>query len=406
MKTQNLNEIKNMIQEYIRKNVLGEEKDAGRSHFLSKYEDPYIELLKILQRSWVKDESDNQIAKTYNVSYISIYRLRKYFEQYKEDLLKLIEQELGERKYFYVIQEGENGFIKVLSDYENVLNFYRRYLRSTRTPKKQYIKNILLNAEKVWRFLGRKDPKDWTLTDIDNFIVHLRERGVSQSLIQQYIVAIRQVAPHLVSQGLTTDWTKSSRSCELFLEDLKQILDILYSKGMDREAFILKLHISLGSREQSFTKLKVDDFQNEVVNVFESKVKGGILWRNINYTWLFDELKDEIKKYALPDGKIVKNYDELRRIYKRIRDAIIPILGEKGRITPHYARKIHVNILWELGVPLELVAGQIIGNEGYCWFGVGWSDLNTLRKHYLALSSKIQSEIMIRAKEKAREILK
>lgn len=405
METQKLNEIKNIIQEYVKTTILGENKEAGRKHFLANVEDPYIEILKILQRAWIKDESDNQIAKTYNISYISIYRLRKYFEQYKEKIIPLIEQELGERKYFYVIQ-SENGFFKVVSDYENVINFYKRYLRSTSNPKEDYIKMILRNAEKVWQFLGKKDPKDWTINDIDNFIVYLREKGYTQSYIQGFVVAIRQIAPHLISQGLTTDWTKSSRSCELFLEDVKEILNILYSNGMDREAFIFKLHVSLGCRERSFVNLKIDNFKGEVVDVYESKVKGGITWRNIRYTWLFDDLKDEINKYVNEKGKFVKNYDELRQIYKRISKTIIPIIGEKGKITPHYSRKIHVNILWQLGVPLELVAGQVVGNEGYCLFGVGWNDLNTLRKHYLSLSSRIMNEIALKAKEKAKEILK
>ncbi|MEM2260731.1 MAG: hypothetical protein QXY65_06660 [Candidatus Methanomethylicaceae archaeon] len=401
METQKLNEIKNIIQEYIKTTILGENKEAGRSHFLKNVEDPYMEILKILQRSWVKGESDSQIAKTYNVSYISIYRLRKYFEQYKEDLLKLIEKEIGEKKYFYIIKE-ENGFLKIISDYENVINFYRRYLRSSPKPKKRYLQSILRNAEKVWVFLNKKDPKDWSLSDVDNFLISLRERNID---IKSYVVAIRQIAPHLISQGLTTDWTKRSRTCDLFLEDVREIIKILCENGMEREAFIFKLHLSLGCREESFSKLKISDFREDYVDIYESKVKGGITWRNIKYTWLFDELKDDVKKYVNEDGKFVRNYEELRLIYKRISSILTSKIGEKGKILPHFARKIHVNILWQLGVPLELVAGQIIGNEGYCLFGVGWSDLNTLRKHYLSLSSRIISDIAIKAKEKAKEIL-
>jgi hypothetical protein len=48
----------------------------------------------------------------------------------------------------------------------------------------------------------------------------------------------------------------------------------------------------------------------------------------------------------------------------------------------------------------------VVGSDGYCLIGVGWSDFNTARKHYLALSSRIQNEIVTKAMEKAREILK
>ncbi|MFQ5712384.1 MAG: hypothetical protein ACE5GD_11500 [Candidatus Geothermarchaeales archaeon] len=41
-------------------------------------------------------------------------------------------------------------------------------------------------------------------------------------------------------------------------------------------------------------------------------------------------------------------------------------------------------ILIKADVPLELVAGD--PDKGIGYFGVGWSDLSTLRKYYLTLS--------------------
>jgi integrase len=399
--------------------IKGMGKEAGRKHFLSDYEDIETEILKILQRAWIKDESDQQIAKTYNCSYISVYRLRKELEPYREELLKLIEKRLGEKKYFanvYVV----NGEIKVETEYENVKMFVNRYLRSTVKPKIVYIKAVIRKGEEVWRFLNKKDPKDWTITDADNFIASLRAKGYSHAYIQGYVIAIRQLAPHLQSQGFTTDWTKSVRTCNLFLEDVKQIIRILNEKGLKKECLVFKLHVTIGSRESSFCSLTWGniDFDRKTIDVYESKVKGGITWKDISLTWLFgDELVEELKEYYKANNGqwLVKNKNELGQIYQRIKKVCMEDsyfkdnpakLKEIEQLKPHYARKIHCNVSWELGIPLEILCGQVIGSQGFCKIGVGWSDFNTARKHYLALSSRVESEIIRKASEKAKEILK
>ena len=51
--------------------------------------------------------------------------------------------------------------------------------------------------------------------------------------------------------------------------------------------------------------------------------------------------------------------------------------------------KIHVNLLWEAGIPLEVVAGQYMRRgEGIGLMGRGWLDINTIKKHYLSLTQR------------------
>lgn len=69
----------------------------------------------------------------------------------------------------------------------------------------------------------------------------------------------------------------------------------------------------------------------------------------------------------------------LRTIYKETAKAINEPYGSKG-ITPHFARKLHASLLIDADVPLEMVAGD----KPFGIMGVGWEDLTTLKKYYLA----------------------
>jgi len=95
---------------------------------------------------------------------------------------------------------------------------------------------------------------------------------------------------------------------------------------------------------------------------------------------------------------ILGGYPELSKIYKEIRKAleeyfrgkVDPDLHEEfTTLKPHDADKIHCNLLWEAGVPLEVVAGKYLGRgEGRGLMGRIWLDINTIKKHYLSLTER------------------
>ena len=65
------------------------------------------------------------------------------------------------------------------------------------------------------------------------------------------------------------------------------------------------------------------------------------------------------------------------------------LFQELAALKPHDADKIHVNLLWEAGIPLEVVAGQYIGRgEGIGLMERGWLDINTIKKHHLSLTQR------------------
>lgn len=90
--------------------------------------------------------------------------------------------------------------------------------------------------------------------------------------------------------------------------------------------------------------------------------------------------------------QVFHNGDEmfLTEIYKETAEAIGEKYGRKG-ITPHFARKLHASLLIDADIPLEMVAGD----KPFGIMGVGWEDLATLKKYYLAFrKSKIMEARM------------
>lgn len=96
--------------------------------------------------------------------------------------------------------------------------------------------------------------------------------------------------------------------------------------------------------------------------------------------------------------KLIGYYKKLSKIYKEIRQTLAKhyqgklepsLFEELATLKPHDADKIHVNLLWEAGVPIEVVAGQFIGKgEGIGLMGRIWLSTDTIKKHYLSLTQR------------------
>jgi len=95
--------------------------------------------------------------------------------------------------------------------------------------------------------------------------------------------------------------------------------------------------------------------------------------------------RNNTSEYLIKGG-----YTELLAIYKRINQAVAEyykgkldpaLYKEITTLHPHDADKIHVNLLWEAEVPLEVVAGEYIGgNEGVGSVGRGWLSTDVIKK--------------------------
>ena len=133
-------------------------------------------------------------------------------------------------------------------------------------------------------------------------------------------------------------------------------------------------------------------------------MRGGIWWRDCPLTLFFNDLPKRLRALWQERGKpitdkvILRGYHELLTIYKEIRQALAEyyqskldpnLYKELTTLRPHDSDKIHVNLLWEAEIPLEVVAGQYLGKgEGIGLMGRGWLDINTIKKHYLSLTQR------------------
>jgi hypothetical protein len=383
--------------EYV-KGKLAKNGEGGRPHILaliSRERDPQEELLNILELAWIKDRNIGTIATSYNTKYLTIYRMLKDLEPIKAQLADYL-RTVTRRKRWYIPELDT-------SDYETIQNYIRR---AKRDGVKTYKKSIV-NARRVWTALNYRDPANWTADDVCTFLASLTTGAQSRCLD-----AIRQIAPHLKDEVKTGRFREklNRRKKDLFGNEVNMIRKAL--SGRTELLTMFDLHITLGAREGSTNSksglvgLSWESFKNSFtrVDLFESKVRGGIWWRNCPLDLFFQDLPERLKKLWVHRGKptserIFSNgYKGVTGMYKQIRQVLREfyegkvdpsLLKEFVTLRPHDADKVHVNLLWEAGVPLEVVGGQYLGqSEGLGLMGRGWLDVNVIKKYYLSLTQR------------------
>jgi hypothetical protein len=379
--------------------------EGGRPHFikiLARHRDPKEEVLNILESAWLKGRSTASLARKYETTYQTVWRMLQDLAPWKEQLVSYLEQ-VPRRKVFYNRDSDSSG-------YETVQIYIKT---SKRDGVKSYKRNIL-NASKCWLFLKYRDPGSWTAEEVQAFLAEQKEGSQSA-----FLDAIRRVAPQIADRK-SQEYLKTGRYREklrlrkkdLFGPEVQMVLKALRHYDLAFQEIIFKLHVTTGAREGSdnsesgLVGLTWERFKRgfSVVDLYESKIRGGIWWKDCPLTLFFTDLPGELKtlwtsRKRPSDEKLLQNgYSELRRIYADIRNALKEyyrdepdpaLFKELTTLRPHDADKVHVNLLWEAGVPLEVVAGKYLGRgEGIGLMGRGWLDINTLKKHYLSLTER------------------
>jgi len=374
--------------------------NGGRPHFLQELaadRDVQNEVLNILELAWIKSRSLGSIARRYKTSYHTIYRLLQGLEPFKDPLVEYLLKE-PRRKTFYNIDLDT-------SDYETVQAYIKR---AKRDEVKGYKDNCKLLAQ-VWKALSCKDPGRWTADEVVEYLATLSYGAAAYRLD-----AIRQVAPQIKDEVRTGRYREKlrRRKKDIFSNEMNMMIEALRANNLAWEETVLKLHVALGAREgrrnpqSGMVGLTWDRFHKKFtrVDLWESKVRGGIWSRNCPIDLLFADLPVRIRETWRRRGKpttakfIEGGYTELLDIYKRIRKACKDywdgktepdILTEMATLRPHDADKIHVNLLWEAEVPLEVVAGQDLGRgEAVGLVGRVWLSVDTIKKYYLSLTQR------------------
>jgi hypothetical protein len=377
--------------------------EGGRPHFvqiLAKEHDPKEEILNILEQAWIKNKTPRAIAQHYKVTNMTIYRLIQQCKPFKENVVENL-LTFPRRKQFY--NEQLNS-----SDYETVQNFINRARRDGLKNYKRQIKN----AMRCWRALNYRDPATWCAQEILTFFDTLTLSAQSFMLD-----AVRQVAPQLALKGGVNELKVgrfreriARRKKDIFGAEVTMIKKALFRKRMTWQLTILLLHIATGAREGSednhsgLSGLTWDRFKTHFtkVDLWESKVRGGIWSRDCPLDLLFPELPKMLEAEWVRRGKPISDkliqYKDLCHIYKDINKTLADCYRDKleasvykeiTTLRPHDADKIHINLLWEAGAPLEIVAGQYLGNgEGLGLMGRIWLNVGVIQKYYLSLTAR------------------
>jgi hypothetical protein len=378
---------------------------AGRPHFvaeIAKERDPKEQILNIFEDVWLKNRQIRAVAKENKTNYLNIWRLLQDFEPYKAALVQYLQTTTRIKRFYHKKTDS--------SDFETVQNYIRR---AHRDGLKKYPDNIYF-AEKCYQFLGYKDPAKWTAEDVLRFLE--TKPGPSQST---YLDGIRQCAPQVAQRGGIEELKvgrfrdkRGSRKKEIFGAEYILIRECLNAKGLNKEKTRLDLHVTLAAREGShginsasgLSGLTWDRFKDgfRSVDLWESKVRGGIWWRDCPVDLFFQDLPDRLREWWTAEGKPTNThlmtYDEIMNTYKTIRHTLAEYYKDKldpnlynqlTSLRPHDADRIHVNLLWEAKVSLEVVGGEYSGKgEGVGLVGRGWLDINVIKKYYLSLTKR------------------
>jgi len=369
--------------------------------------EPKEQLLDILEFAWLKNKTPRQIATKFKTSYLTIYRIIQDLSDptLKQSIINFLETTPRKKVFF-------NRDLET-SDYETVQDYINHAKRVGLKKWKQFI----MMAVKVWKHLKYKDPARWHIDEVLEFL-RTKKEGSGRSA---YFDAIRQVAPQFKDPKSPDYFSTNNlrvaiprRKKDIFFKEFMQLLTPLKKHGLKFHAMILKLHVALGCREGSKDEksglcgITWDRFKEKftLVDIYETKVKKGIWWRNCPTDLIFPELPSELNETWKARGKpitgklILNHYQELLRIYKEIRECLKEfytgklepsLFNELTNLKPHDADKIHCNLLFEAEASCEDIAGEYKGGtEGSGNMGRGWLDINTIWKYYLTYSARSQ----------------
>jgi len=390
------------ILDYVNKKLV-HNGEGGRPHFLtvlkSQNKDSTEELLSILEEIYVKNKTIGSMARKYSTTYKTIYRILRELEPFKAEICEFLNKS-PRRKRWYIEEQ-------YASDYETIQSYIRR---AKRDGLKTYRKNIRC-AGSCWAFLNYKDPELWTPEEVNDYLATLKP-----AMSSHVLDCIRLIAPKVGDKnfGLKTGRFREKikrRKKDIFGKE-NQLIRVAIGKRDQELLTKYDLHITIGAREgqqdpeSGIVGISWDRFKEGFTKVddFESKVRGGIFWRDCPVDQFYRDLPERLRALWTERGRpsnakvFLNGYKEVLETYSRIRKILQEeyegkidpsLLKEFTSLRPHDADKIHVNLLWEAEVPLEVVAGQDLKQgEGVGLCGRGWLDTNVIKKYYLSLTAR------------------
>ena len=352
------------------------------------------EVLRLMALNWNK----KQIKKKVGMGEATYWRIKAEYDKLGE----------VERDTIRELATQEEKAKEKFMDYEMVQHWITR-MRSGTAQIKSWRQRFNF-CRRVWLILQKKNPQNWTIDDIQlRALPELRKRAKS---VNHYLIALRSLRPDFKFPNEKGDvlgtHKKSAPKIEwkYVYERLAQEgkLEGFFKAGGFKAELVKRLHVTLGCREGSkgiggILGIEWDriNWKKKTIDIYEGKTGGGFYWEGCPLDLFGERTFEMLQQYWNERGKptsgkifegMIYQY-HLRPIYKETAKAINEQYGSKG-ITPHFARKLHASLLIDADVPLEMVAGD----KPFGIMGVGWEDLTTLKKYYLAFrKAKIEENL-------------
>lgn len=356
-------------------------------------------------------------------------------------------QEQSSPKALLFVKEIKDGKQVWTSPFEEGRHFL------TEKGTKKSLNDMVTALNAIFIDLGRIPPSRWTYPQVKSYLDHLPKKDSSFSKC----VMIRNLLPQEFGKGgkhpILTDQYKKSinervKTYDLFTDEVEQVLTNIRNQGFWYVELLHRLHLILGCREGTVTHerdmhrnengkggllgllWKNVNWKDRTIDVFEGKVKGGILWRSCpldNFGWdivpTLQKLRTYKGEFTLPTIRVTENsktevkdvtikiepseteivnltYRELTFIYKFVDSVYKQIHGQSRKfdvIVPHTARHLHCNLLFERGVSSTVICGDAVRGEGFV--GVGWTDKTTMETYYLSLVRRTIQKFIDQAKK-------
>ncbi|GEM_PF-6627721 len=382
--------------------------------------------------------------------------LRKQWEAFK------IEQGTP-RGYLFKRELDAKNQIIWTSPYEEG----QRYLIEKKAKKS--FDGMVTGLNRIYEEIGKIPPKKWTYELVKGYLDNIALNESKDEAFQKCVL-IRNFLPRKFGTGgetpIKTDQYKRSinervKTYDLFTDEVEAVITYIERQGFWYVAGLHRIHMLLGCREGTITHerdmarnengkggilgllWKNIDWNNQTIDVFEGKVKGGILWKGCPldlFEWEVMEYLERLKtfkgSFVLPNIPFTKpnrsnpkepivyykdveveiepseqvvfniSYDKLNSIYRYINSIYEKLWGRQAgaanyrkfdKITPHTARHLHCNLLFERGVDSTVICGDAARGEGFV--GVGWTDETTMKTYYLSLVRRTVQKWIDQAKK-------
>ncbi len=398
-----------------------EEKKRGRPSTIPRDPEVYERIAKLFEEGLTIKE----VAKALGVNERTIRRLKEdpefqKFLKEREEKIKAARmaraQVVYDRDLLEKIVSGEawnKEACRQLSPWEAIQDVCVQWVVHNRS--RQSLESAVEEMADIFEYMCKVkqkcDPALWEADDFLEFANSMISRGVSTDTVRKYLTRWWAWKPEHREKlrGLHGKWVRRGvMKTEQHVLEPEEVKAALESDELtEEEKLYLKLWLTTGAREYSkpstrglkeigwggVVGIRIPDINWKDCTIAIREPKTGKEeakeWYGINLNLFFPELCRELRQYVDEKGRddwLWGSPERAVKLYKNIIRKLRSITGKP--LVPHDMRRTHAYWLVKADVPLELIAGGVVGTRLMNALGVGWEDISVMIRYYADLAGK------------------